>query len=327
MEESSKMRVFQRSARRSGVKCTARLCSTRPNYSDRLSLSIYIYIEVNAKASTKNRWRAAIHTLAKLHRVSPSSIDVSTFGKPSGFYDRQLKTLSTVSESQSRAVDIETHEPVGQIPHFDEMVAFFRDPKTRPRDRNNIVHGDFKIDNLVYHKTKTRVIGILEYVRSLRKIGVSWGGKLGLITKSWEMSTLGHPLSDLSNLMGPYTLAAAASAAFTAPSAPSPLQSRINPAFIPPITMPGLPSRTQLIQWYAEVAGWDPSAASGWGDAFGVFRNSVIMQGIAARWALRQASSARAIEYAVQMRPFGELAWGLCKGLQESGHERVGSKL
>ena len=51
------------------------------------------------------------------------------------------------------------------------------------------------------------------------------------------------------------------------------------------------------------------------------------MQGIAARWALRQASSARAIEYAVQMRPFGELAWGLCKGLQESGHERVGSKL
>ena len=141
------------------------------------------------------------------------------------------------------------------------------------------------------------------------------------------MSTLGHPLSDLSNLLGPYTLASAASEAFTGPDAPSPLKSRINPAFIPPNSTPGLPSRGQLITWYAEAAGWDPGPVSAWGDAFGVFRNSVIMQGIAARWALRQASSARAIEYAVQMRPFGELAWGLCERLNEGGGRRVGAKL
>ena len=141
------------------------------------------------------------------------------------------------------------------------------------------------------------------------------------------MSTLGHPLSDLSNLLGPYTLASAAPEAFTSPDAPTPLKSRINPAFIPPISTPGLPSRDQLITWYAEGAGWDPGRVSAWGDAFGVFRNSVIMQGIAARWALRQASSEKAIEYAVQMRPFAQLAWGLCERLKKGERQRGGARL
>ena len=52
-----------------------------------------------------------------------------------------------------------------------------------------------------------------------------------------------------------------------------------------------------------------------WGDAFGVFRGSIIMQGIAARHALRQASSERAREYAVQMAPFGEVGWNLVEKL------------
>ena len=89
---------------------------------------------------------------------------MSTFGKPSGFYNRQIKTLGTISESQAKAVDIESKVPVGKIPHYDEMVAIFRDPKTQPKDRTSLIHGDYKIDNLVYHKTEARVIGILEYV-------------------------------------------------------------------------------------------------------------------------------------------------------------------
>ena len=71
------------------------------------------------------------------------------------------------------------------------------------------------------------------------------------------------------------------------------------------------------MEWYAEVAGWDPSSEADWGDSFGMFRNSVIMQGIAARHALRQASSARAREYAVQMVPFGEFAWDLVARLKD----------
>ncbi|KAL8944759.1 MAG: hypothetical protein Q9211_000475 [Gyalolechia sp. 1 TL-2023] len=226
-------------------------------------------------------------TLAKLHRLSPASVGLSDFGKPSGFYDRQLKTFSTISESQANTIDVETQIAVGQIPHFDDMVAFFSNPETQPRDRATLIHGDYKIDNLVFDRTEPRVIGILD----------------------WEMSTVGHPLSDLSNLLSPFVLALQ--------PLPEALASLTNSAFSPSATTPGLPSHSQCITWYAEVARWDPSPETGWGDAFGVFRNSAIMQGIAARYATRQASSARAGVYAAQMKPYGEFAWGLVDRLMQ----------
>ncbi|MCJ1338796.1 hypothetical protein MMC09_004085 [Bachmanniomyces sp. S44760] len=241
-------------------------------------------------------WRDAIQTLAKLHRIDPRSINLSDFGKPSGFYNRQIKTFSTISESQAQTVDIESNVPVGKIPHFDEMVTFFKDPRTQPRDRGTLIHGDYKIDNLVFHKTDSKVIGILD----------------------WEMSTIGHPLSDLSNLLTPYTFTESQTQSQT--SAPS---NRTNPAFYPTSQTPGLPSRAQCISLYAETAGWNPSSETRWGDAFGVFRNSVIMQGIAARYARRQASSAKAKEYAVEMGPFGEFAWSLVEGLVRGKEERA----
>jgi aminoglycoside phosphotransferase (APT) family kinase protein len=73
----------------------------------------------------------------------------------------------------------------------------------------------------------------------------------------------------------------------------------------------GLPTREQLIEWYAEVAGWDPRPDFTWGDAFTTYRSAIIMQGIAARYALRQASSAQAVEYAKGVKPYAEIAWGL----------------
>ena len=123
------------------------------------------------------------------------------------------------------------------------------------------------------------------------------------------MSTIGHPLSDLSNLLSPFT--------FALQPHPEQLASRANSAFSPSTFTAGLPSRQECIEWYAEAAGWDPYEESQWGDSFGVFRNSVIMQGIAARYALRQASSEKAQEYAAQMGPFGEFAWTLVQQLQE----------
>lgn len=101
-------------------------------------------------------------TLAKFHRVSPSSVGLSSFGKPNGFYNRQLNTFKTIQEAQASAVDVESKEPVGDIPHYQDMVAFFGDPNTQPKDRSGFVHGDYKIDNVVFHKTEPRVIGILE---------------------------------------------------------------------------------------------------------------------------------------------------------------------
>jgi aminoglycoside phosphotransferase (APT) family kinase protein len=85
---------------------------------------------------------------------------MESFGRPSGFYNRQLKTFGAIQDAQASAKDKETGIPVGKIPHYDEMVDFFK--RTQPVDRSSFVHGDYKIDNVVFHKTESRVIGILE---------------------------------------------------------------------------------------------------------------------------------------------------------------------
>ncbi|KAI4227296.1 MAG: hypothetical protein L6R36_002503 [Xanthoria steineri] len=110
----------------------------------------------------REMWHDAIRTIARLHRLSPPAVGLSTFGKPSGFYNRQLKTLGIISRSQAQAVDVESHKAVGNISHFDDMVDFFSDPKKQPKERATLIHGDYKIDNLVYHKTEPRIIGMLE---------------------------------------------------------------------------------------------------------------------------------------------------------------------
>lgn len=82
-------------------------------------------------------------------------------------------------------------------------------------------------------------------------------------------------------------------------------------AFLESAPTSGLPAYSQCISWYNEVAGWDPRPESRWGDSFGVFRNGVIMQGIAARYALRQATSEKAEEYGGKRGAYGDFAWGL----------------
>lgn len=94
--------------------------------------------------------------------MNPKDVGLENFGKNGGFYNRQLKTFNNIQAAQMMAKDKETGEPVGKIPHFDEMVAYFGNPDTQPKDRSTFVHGDYKIDNVVFHKTEPRVIGILE---------------------------------------------------------------------------------------------------------------------------------------------------------------------
>jgi aminoglycoside phosphotransferase (APT) family kinase protein len=113
---------------------------------------------------TWNRWHDAIRTLGKLHRINPKDVGLERFGRPSGFYDRQIKTFTTIEKAQAATRDVDTKEEVGQMPHIDEILEFFSDKSFQPKDRGNPIHGDYKIDNLVFHKTEPRVIGILEYV-------------------------------------------------------------------------------------------------------------------------------------------------------------------
>lgn len=241
-------------------------------------------------------WRSAVVTLARLHSVGPADVGLAGFGKGSGFYDRQLATWRTICDAQAATRDADTGRPVGPLPHFDGFLAFFGDARLQPRDRGTLIHGDYKIDNLVFHPTEPRVVGILD----------------------WEMSTVGHPLSDLANLMHPFYAARMADGAQTPHTS--------NPAFLPGRT-PGLPHPRQVMGWYRETAGFDPAPEMGWAAAFSVFRLSAICQGIAARVAARQASSESAKTHAQALVPLAEFAWSLVQKQKEEGTPDMAAKL
>ena len=108
-------------------------------------------------------WHSITTTLGKYHRVAPKSVGMEDFGRHGNFYNRQLKTFAKLSVDQAAVKDVDTGVPVGKIPHYDEMVEFFGKAETQPRDRSTFVHGDYKVDNVVFHKTEPRVIGILDW--------------------------------------------------------------------------------------------------------------------------------------------------------------------
>jgi aminoglycoside phosphotransferase (APT) family kinase protein len=123
------------------------------------------------------------------------------------------------------------------------------------------------------------------------------------------MSTIGHPLSDLINLTTPYYLIGQS-------------HIRLLPAFAEGAT-PGLPTQGDLLKLYAEVAGWDPRPDLTWGISFGFFRATCIYQGIAARYAVRQASSAKAKDNATQRHPMGDLAWAHIQKAIQAAKEKA----
>jgi aminoglycoside phosphotransferase (APT) family kinase protein len=93
------------------------------------------------------RWKAATKTLARLHTVPYKNVGLEKFGRPRGYYLRQMKTFKTISEAQAATEDIKTGNKVGPIPHFNQLLEWFA--KNLPTDRTSIVHGDYKLDNMV----------------------------------------------------------------------------------------------------------------------------------------------------------------------------------
>ncbi|KAK8044863.1 Acyl-CoA dehydrogenase family member 11 [Apiospora rasikravindrae] len=235
-------------------------------------------------------WEAATQTLAKLHRLDYIKLGLHEFGKSDGFYNRQLATWTQICGAQENAIDADTGEAVGRIPHFEELVRHFSGD-TQPRDRATLVHGDYKIDNLVFHPTEPQVIGILD----------------------WEMSTVGHPLSDLAGLLLPYYTARLQAKYFRSDTF---------------LSTPGLPSPQMVMQWHRGVAGWDLQPDMEWAVAFAAFRSAAICQGIAARVATRQASSPQARNYADAFRPFAHFAWDTIQRKERGqGIDGLGAKL
>lgn len=125
------------------------------------------------------------------------------------------------------------------------------------------------------------------------------------------MSTVGHPLSDISNfLTNFYTAKYSGAAPYDATG------------FLPGRT-PGLPQPEQILEWYTETAGYDPRAELNWGMAFNIFKLAAVCQGIAARYATRQASSEKAKNHAVTRGPMAEYAWALAQDARKGESPRL----
>ena len=130
------------------------------------------------------------------------------------------------------------------------------------------------------------------------------------------MSTIGHPLSDLVNLVFQWITA---DNSFGIP---------FHPAFSAGKGPPGHPTMGQVVHWYQEVAGWNAQLDLPWGTAFGLFRTAIVMQGIGARYALRQASdsASQARAYGLQAGPYANFALHHVKRVKRKLEERPNGK-
>jgi aminoglycoside phosphotransferase (APT) family kinase protein len=111
---------------------------------------------------------AKLKTLADLHNTDPAAVGLSDFGRPGNYFARQIDRWT----KQYRASETEKLETV------ERLIAWL--PTTVPNDdQTTIVHGDYRLDNMVLHPTEARVIAVLD----------------------WELSTLGNPLADFTYLL------------------------------------------------------------------------------------------------------------------------------
>ena len=118
-------------------------------------------------------WLSAVRALGALSSLDPREVGLEKFGSHKPYFPRQIKSLSKVTYAQAAVKDIDSGKPVGEIPGWGELIAWYE--RNLPDERKTgvrIVHGDYKLDNLIFHPTENRVIGILD----------------------WELCTLGSPV-------------------------------------------------------------------------------------------------------------------------------------
>lgn len=203
------------------------------------------------RAERRAHYEAMADVLARLHQVDVEKVGLSSFGKPGDYFARQLArwTRQTEASLEGRA----------RIPAMDWLIEWL--PQNVPADRSTaLTHGDFRIDNLVFHPTEPRVIGLLD----------------------WELSTLGHPLADL----------AYACLAWHLP----PRELKLSGVAGLDLAAAGLPSEREFVARYCARTGRE--ALPGWSFylAFSLFRLAAIAQGIAARAAQGNASGSDAVQ-------------------------------
>ncbi|CAK9109625.1 Acyl-CoA dehydrogenase family member 10 (ACAD-10) [Durusdinium trenchii] len=210
-------------------------------------------------------WRSLMETLAKVHNVNFKAVGLDGYGREGGYFERQVKSLSKVSAAQE-AVD---PAKVPKIPQFKELGE--RLARDRPEDHISICHGDFKMDNVIFHPTEPRVIAVID----------------------WEMSTIGHYGADIGNCLAPLYAPTAEEDEEIGASGLAAIMNSISEADAANL---GLPSRSDLLQHYCAARrpalDFSVELSNVWYYlAFYWWKTAVIFQGIAARSVKGQASS------------------------------------
>ncbi|MHB1667723.1 MAG: phosphotransferase [Thiomonas sp.] len=211
--------------------------------------------------------RAAIfdemnRVIAALHRVDEAALGLGDYGKPGQYIARQVARWT----QQYRASETERIEAMDKL--IDWLPAHIP-----PGDETAIVHGDYRLDNVVFHPTEPRILAVLD----------------------WELSTLGHPLADFAYHCMAWRLE------------PGQFRGLVGGD----LAALGIPSEAEYVARYCERTQRAPVSPSDWEfyAAFNMFRLAGILQGVLARALQGNASSAQALEAGRRARPLAEAAW------------------
>jgi aminoglycoside phosphotransferase (APT) family kinase protein len=200
--------------------------------------------------------------LARLHGVDVAAIGLGDYGKPGNYYARQISRWGQ-QYAAARTDD---------IPSMDRLMEWLP-AHIPPGEEIAIVHGDYRVENLIFHPTEPRIAAIVD----------------------WELSTLGHPLADLAYNCLTYYL-------------PPEALGRVETV---DEDRAGLPTEAEYVAEYCRRTG--RSGIPDWNFylAFSMFRLASILQGVYARGLQGNAASAFALQRGAAARLIADRAWEL----------------